>query len=155
MISMVEIQFLLDLHFNSIVVFLPQHLSEIYPTWLSIVPQLYLLDLRILPKNKKLNREGDITGLVEVTVQVSLLMEKDASREDFGFARDLIGSTRRCTIVNKFIIIVLKYIMTPSLFSLDIFFVWLVHNNDDFLGYQLDVMMPFVPMRLYKMHDLS
>ena len=70
------------------------------------MPQLYLLDLSILLKNKKLNREGDITGLIEVTVQVSCLMEKDSSREAFGLARDLIGSTIRCTIVNKFIVIV-------------------------------------------------
>ena len=85
------------------------------------MPQLYLLDLSIFPKKKKLNREGDITGLLEVTVQGSFLMEKYASREAFGFARDVIDSTRRCTIVNKFIIIVLKYIMTPSFVSLDMF----------------------------------
>ena len=29
---------------------------------------------------------------------------KYASREAFGFARDVIGSTRRCSIVNKFIV---------------------------------------------------
>ena len=34
----------------------------------STVPRLYLLDLSIFPKNKKLNREGDITGLLEVTL---------------------------------------------------------------------------------------
>ena len=87
------------------------------------MPQLYLLDLSILPKKKKLNREGDTTGLVEVTVQGSCLMEKYASREAFGFARDVIGSTRGCTIVNKFIVIVLKCIMTPSFVSLDMFVV--------------------------------
>ena len=72
------------------------------------MPHQYLLDLSIFPKNKNLNREGDITGLIEVTVQGSYLMEIYASREAFGFARDVIGSTRRCTIVNKFILIVLK-----------------------------------------------
>ena len=74
-------------------------------------------------KKKKLNREGDITGLLEVTVQGSCLMEIDVSREAFGFATDVIGSTRRCTIVNKFIVIFLKYIMTPSFVSLDMFVV--------------------------------
>ena len=69
------------------------------------MPHQYLLDISILPKNKKLNREGDITGLLEVNVQGSCLMEIDASREAFGFARDVIGSTRGCTIVNKFIVI--------------------------------------------------
>ena len=76
-----------------------------------------------MQKKKNLSREGDITGLLEVTVQGSYLMEKYASREAFGFAMDVIGSTRRCTIVNKFIVIVLKYIMTPSFVSLDMFVV--------------------------------
>ena len=87
------------------------------------MPQLYLLGLSILPKNKKLNREGDITGLLEVTVQGSCLMKIDASREAFGFARDVIGSTRRCTVVDKFVVIVLKRIMIPSFVYLDMFHV--------------------------------
>ena len=87
------------------------------------MPQLCLLDLSILLKKKNLNREGDITGLVEVTVQGICLVLKDASREAFGFSRDVISSTRGCTIVNKFIVIVLKCIMTPSFASLDMFFV--------------------------------
>ena len=84
------------------------------------MPQLYLLDLSIFTKNKKLNREGYITVLLEVTVQRSFLMEIDASREVF-FARDLIGSTRSFTIVDKLAMIVLKCIMTPSFFSLEMF----------------------------------
>ena len=87
------------------------------------MPHQYPLDLSILQKKKKLSIEGDITGLLEVTVQGSCLMEKYVSTETFGFARDVIGSTRRCTIVNKFTVIVLKYIMTPSFISLDIFVV--------------------------------
>ena len=74
-----------------------------------------------MQKKKNLSREGDITGLLEVTVQGSCLMEKYASREAFGLAWYVIGSTRRCTIVNKFIVIILKYIMTPSFVSLDMF----------------------------------
>ena len=81
------------------------------------------MDLSIFPKKKKLNREGDITGLLEVNVQGIFLMEIDASRDAFGFARDVIGSTRRCTIVDKFVVIVLKRIMTPSFVSLDMFHV--------------------------------
>ena len=81
------------------------------------------MDLSILHKNKKLRKEGDITGSIEVTVLRIFPMEKDASREAFGFARDVIGSTRGCTIDNKFIIIVLKCIMTPSFVSLDMFVV--------------------------------
>ena len=70
------------------------------------MPHQYLLDLNIFQKKKKLSREGDITGSLEVIVQGSCLMEKDASREVFGFARDIIGSTRGCTIVDNFIVIV-------------------------------------------------
>ena len=85
------------------------------------MPQLYLLDLSIFPEKKKLNREGDITGLLEVTVQGSCLMEIYASMEAFGFARDVTGSTRRCTIVDKFVVVVLKHIITPSFVSLYMF----------------------------------
>ena len=87
------------------------------------MPHQYLLDLRISPKQKQLNREGDITGLLEVTVHGSCLMDIYSSIEDFGFARDVAGSTRRCTIVDKFVIIILKHVMTPSFVSLDMFHV--------------------------------
>ena len=40
-------------------------------------------------------------------------MERDASREAFGFARGVIGSTRIHNIVNKLVVIVLQRIMTP------------------------------------------
>ena len=50
-------------------------------------------------------------------------MEIYASREAFGFARDVIGSTRRFTIVDKFAVIFLKLIITPSFVSLDVFHV--------------------------------
>ena len=137
-----EIQFLLVVHFNFLVVFLPPQLSALFATRIKIVPQLYLLDLRKLSKKRKLNRAGDTTGLVYVTVQGSCLMEKYTSREAFGFARDVIGSTIGCTIVNKFIVIVLKFTMTHSFVSLDMFVVLLVHNNYEFLDYQLADMMP-------------
>ena len=87
------------------------------------MPHQYILNLSIFPIKKKLNREGYITVLLEVTVQGIFIMEIDASREAFGFSRDVIGSTRRCTIVDKFVVIVLKRIMTPSFVSLDMFHV--------------------------------
>ena len=58
-------------------------------------------------KEKKLEREGDIIDLLEVTVQGGCLMERYASIEPFGFTRDVIGSTRRRTIVNKLAVIFL------------------------------------------------
>ena len=79
--------------------------------------------MSIFPKKRKLKREGYTEVLEEVIAQGSFLMEEYASREAFGFARDVIGSTIRCTIFNKFIIIVLKCIMTPSFVYLDMFVV--------------------------------
>ena len=87
------------------------------------MPHQYLLDHRISPKKKNLNREGDIEGLLEVTVKGSCLMEIDSYREAFGFARDVTGSTRRCTIVDKFVVIFLKHIMNPLFVSLAMFHV--------------------------------
>ena len=129
--------------------------NYLLPICLSTVPHQYLLDLSISPNNKKLNREGDITRLLEVIFPRSCLTEIYASRESFGFTRDVTGSTRRCTIYDKFVVIVLKIIMTPLFVSFDRLHVWLVHNNDDCLGYQLSPMMPFMPMRLYRRHDMS
>ena len=50
-------------------------------------------------------------------------MERDASKEAFGFSRDVIGSTRRRTIVKKLAVIVLQQIVTPlfvSIYMLDV-----------------------------------
>ena len=61
-------------------------------------------------------------------------MNIDASIEVFGFARDVIGSTRRCTISDKLVVTFLKHIMTPLFVSIDVFHVLLFHNNDDCIG---------------------
>ena len=82
----------------------------------------YILDLSIFTKDKYLEREGDITGLLEDNVKLGCLMKSYASREAFGFARDVIGSTRRRTSIDKLDVIVLKRIMTPSFISLDMFY---------------------------------
>ena len=79
------------------------------------------MDIIILPKDEKLDSEGDITGLLEVTVQVGCPMERYASRKALGFARDVISSPIRFTIVNKLDVIVLQCIMTPLFVSLDMF----------------------------------
>ena len=90
----------------------------------------------IFPKKKKKpSWEGDITGLLEVTVQGSFLTERDAYREAFGFATDVMVSTiKGSTIVNMLIVNVLQCIMTHSFFSLDMFVVCIVRYNDDCLG---------------------
>ena len=48
-------------------------------------------------------------------------MERDSPREAFGFASDVIGSTRRLTIVNKLDVIVLQHIITASFVSFGMF----------------------------------
>ena len=89
-------------------------------------------------------------------VQGSCLTERDAYREAFGFATDVMVSTiKGCTIVDMFIVTVLQCIITHSFVSLDMFVVCIVRYNDESRGYQLAAMMPFMPMRLYKRHDLS
>ena len=76
-----------------------------------------------IAEKEEAKQGGRYNTLLEVTVQGSCLMEIDVSRQAFGFARDVIGSTRRCTIVDKFVVIVLKCIMTPTFISLDMFHV--------------------------------
>ena len=81
----------------------------------------------IFPKNKELSWEGDITGLLEFTVQGSCLLEIDVYREAFGFETDVMISTiKGFTIVDKFIVIVLECIMIHSFVSLDMFFVCII-----------------------------
>ena len=88
-----------------------------------------------MPKKKNPSWEGDITGLLEVTVQGSCLTEIDAYNEAFGFATDVVVSTiKGCTIVNMFIVTVLQCIMAHSFISLDMFVVFIVRYNDDCLG---------------------
>ena len=49
-------------------------------------------------------------------------MERDASREPFGFKMAiLIGSTIGPTTLNKFSVTTLKHILTPSFITVDIF----------------------------------
>ena len=83
-------------------------------------------------------------------------MERYSYGESFGFATDVMVSTiKGCTIVDMFIVIVLECIMTHSFVSLDMFVVCIVRYNYDCPVYQLADMMPFMPTRLYKRHDLS
>ena len=77
--------------------------------------------LSILPKKKELEREGDITGLLEVTVMGGCLMERDASREPFGFEMDVLGSTRKHNTFNDLAVTALQHIITPSFVALDMF----------------------------------
>ena len=62
----------------------------------------------MLLKEKNLEREGEITGLLEVNVQGGRLMEIYASIEAFCFAMDVIGLTKRPTIINMLVVIFLQ-----------------------------------------------
>ena len=109
--SMMKIQFLLAVNFNFLLLFLPPLLSALFRTWIKAAPH-------ILPKKNKPSWEGDITGLLELTVKGSSLTERDAYTEAFGFATDVMVSTiKGCTIVDMFIVTVLECIMTHSFVS--------------------------------------
>ena len=59
-------------------------------------------------------------------------MERDTSREAFGFATDVMVSTiKGCTIVGMFIVTVLECIITNLFVSLDMFVAFIVRFNDD------------------------
>ena len=89
----------------------------------------------IFPKKKKPSWEGDITGLLEVTVHGIFLTEVDAYREAFGFSTDVMVSTiKGCTSVDMFIVTVLECIMTHLFIYLDMFVVCIVRYNDDCPG---------------------
>ena len=86
----------------------------------------------ILPKKKKPSWEVDIIDLLEVIVQEICLTGKDAYREAFGFATDVMVSTiKGCTIVDVSIVTVLQCIMTHSFISIGMFVFCIVRYNDD------------------------
>ena len=84
--SMLESQFLLTVPFIFLVPIVFSHMEALFMTSLSTVllhqPLLWwnqILVLRILLKNKDLNRESYITGMLEFNVMEGYLMEGDNS----------------------------------------------------------------------------
>ena len=75
----------------------------------------------------------------------------------------LLGSTPLPTIVNKFFATDLQRILTPSFITVDmfslvgtyVFHVVLVHKDDDLLDQKISAMIPFMPIRLYKINDMG
>ena len=68
------------------------------------------------------------------------------------------------TTVKKWVVTDLQQILTPSFITVDIFalvvpyfllFGFFLHKNNDFLGHQIDTMMSFITIVLYKRHGLS
>ena len=59
-------------------------------------------------------------------------MERDAYREAFGFATDvMVSAIKGCTNVDMFIVTFLECIMTHLFVLLDMFVVCIVSDNDD------------------------
>ena len=82
-----ERQFLLAARLIFLVPSLVPHKSELFMTFLptvlhckTLICKYLFLVGRIPPKEKLLNREEDITGLLEFTITEGYLMEEDASR---------------------------------------------------------------------------
>ena len=124
----------------------------------------YRWDWSVLPKKKELNRDEHKTGLLEVIVTECYQMEGGDSREPFGFSNSLPSSRLRPTTVNTWVMTALQWILTPLFISVDIFalvvpyfflFDLFLHNNYDCLVHKLDPIMTYMPVRLYKCHDVS
>ena len=91
-------------------------------------------------------------------------MEVDASIQTFDSEMPVPSSTRRSTTVKKWVVTDLQQILTPSFITVDIFALvipyfllifFFLHKNDDFLGHQIDTMMFFMTIILYKRNGLS
>ena len=83
-------------------------------------------------------------------------MERDVQRGSSGTAMTLqFGFRGGPTTVNRMAVTYLYRIITHLFASLENFDVLLFYNNDYYLVYQLAAMIPFMPIRLYKRHDLS
>ena len=128
--------------------------SERY--WISRSPLLWILLLSIPLWRKLDSRDGGIIDRLGVTDIGGYLVERDVWRGVSGTSMDvrfsLVGGP---TTVNIISVTDLYCIMSHLFFFLDMCDVWLVHNNDYCLVYQLVSVMPFMPMRLYKKHGLS
>ena len=116
--------------------------------------QLLLLSIHI---QRKFNwREGGIIGRIGVTTIECYLTERYVWRRVSGTVMSIwFGLGGGPTTVNIISVTALYHIMTPLFISIGMFSVWLVHNNDEWLGYQLAAMITFMPMSIYKRHDPS
>ena len=124
--------------------------------WISQSLLLWLLILTICIWRKFNSGEGGIIGRLGVTAIGGYLMERDVWRWFSGTAMTVrLGLVGVTNTVNIMAVTALYHIMNHLFLYLDMFDVWLVHNNDDYIGYQLAGMMTFMPKRLYKSHNLT
>ena len=118
-----------------------------------------LLQLLLLTIQFQMNfnwRYGGIIGRIEVTNIGGYLIEINFCRGVSVTAMTVrFGLWGRPNTVNRMTVTALHHITNHSFVSIDMFAVWLVHKHENFLGYQLDAMVPSMYMRIYKRHDLS
>ena len=139
---------------SNITVLLEIHRSARHRISRSLLLRLLILAIRL---QRKLNwKDGVIIVRIGFTDTGGYLIERYLWRGVSGTTM----TVRFCfrggpTTVNRISVTSLHHIMTHLFVFLEIFFVWLVHNNDYFLGYQISDMTSFMLMRLYKSHDLS
>ena len=123
------------------------------------ISRLLLLRLLTLAIRLRRNfnwREGGIIGRPGFNIIWGYLTEIYVWRGVSGTSMSVwLGFLGGPTTVNRNSMTPLHCIRTPLFVSLGMFSVWLVHKNDDFLGYKLSSMRPFITTRLYKRHDLS
>ena len=83
-------------------------------------------------------------------------MERYLQRGFYGNTTPVrFGLGGETTTVNRMATPDLHCIMTHLFISLRMFSVSIVHKNDEFLRYQFAAMIPFMPTRHNKRHDLS
>ena len=84
---------------------------------------------KIIPQKNKLEREENISGLLQVTVVELYLMERDGTIKIFGLLIDLMIFKRRYTTVKYQFMTTLKLILDTSLITTDVFAIILPHIN--------------------------
>ena len=115
------------------VLLLAIHRSAWYRISRSLLIKLLLFDIRL---RRKFNwREGVIIGCLGVTVIWGYLKERDIWRWVSSTAMTIwFGLVGGYTTVNIMAVTALHIIMTHSCVSLEMFVVWITHNNDYCLG---------------------
>ena len=91
-------------------------------------------------------------------------MEGYASIKPFDSKMSVPSSTIRPTNVKTWVVTDLQQILTPLFITCDTFAlvvpyillsVFFLHNNDDFVYHQIDTMVSFMTISLYKRHGMS
>ena len=125
---MIESQLLLASELIFTLPYLVPQSTELFLTLLSSLiylqplPCLCLLRVHsILLQNQKLKKEKFLTRLLDVTVAEVCLVERFASRENFGLSMDVLSLTIIYNTVKCWVLADLKLMLTPSIITTDLF----------------------------------